>query len=113
MFTFEDAREGKAKALAAAERLKQVDPNATIRGLELKVPMPGHPISDEDELICQFETLQKLIAEHDAIFLLTDSRESRWIPSVIATSMNKVFNQFFKSRLNTSFLDYSHCSTWI
>ena len=91
LFTFEDAQRGKAKALAAAEQLKAIDPNANVRGVELKVPMPGHPITDEHELSEQFETLQQLIADHDAIFLLTDSRESRWLPSVIGCSMNKVF----------------------
>lgn len=90
LFTFEDARDGKLKAHAAADRLKQVDPNAIVRGVELKVPMPGHPVTDEDELTSQHNLLSKLISEHDVIFLLTDSRESRWLPAVIACSLGKV-----------------------
>jgi ubiquitin-like modifier-activating enzyme ATG7 len=34
--------------------------------------------------------LHDLIRQHDAIFLLTDSRESRWLPTVIASLEQKV-----------------------
>ena len=34
--------------------------------------------------------LQDLIRQHDVIFLLTDSRESRWLPTVIASVEQKV-----------------------
>ena len=36
------------------------------------------------------EKLDSLISEHDAVFLLLDTRESRWLPSVIAASKQKV-----------------------
>jgi ubiquitin-like modifier-activating enzyme ATG7 len=34
--------------------------------------------------------LHDLIRQHDVIFLLTDSRESRWLPTVIASVEKKV-----------------------
>mmetsp|Transcript_117975 Transcript_117975/g.164303 ORF Transcript_117975/g.164303 Transcript_117975/m.164303 type:complete len:91 (+) Transcript_117975:1392-1664(+) len=34
--------------------------------------------------------LEDLIKEHDVIFLLLDSREARWLPTVMAQAHNKV-----------------------
>lgn len=39
--------------------------------------------------------LHELIRQHDVIFLLTDSRESRWLPTVIASVEQKVCSFFF------------------
>lgn len=35
-------------------------------------------------------TLESLIEEHDAVFLLTDTRESRWLPTVMCAARDKV-----------------------
>ena len=35
--------------------------------------------------------LHDLIRQHDVVFLLTDSRESRWLPTVIAAVEQKVY----------------------
>lgn len=66
--------------------------NAT--GYALSIPMPGHPIPNNPTSIAQtkaeVERLEKLVDEHDSIFLLTDSRESRWLPTVLGSSKGKV-----------------------
>jgi ubiquitin-like modifier-activating enzyme ATG7 len=36
------------------------------------------------------EQLQQLVADHDVVFLLTDTRESRWLPSMLAAAAGKL-----------------------
>jgi ubiquitin-like modifier-activating enzyme ATG7 len=58
--------------------------------------MPGHPIPHESEEQTKkdVETLERLFDEHDVVFLLMDSRESRWLPTVLGTAKGKVYVQF-------------------
>jgi ubiquitin-like modifier-activating enzyme ATG7 len=57
--------------------------------------MPGHPIPPNPTSLAQaqadVEKLENLIEEHDAVFLLMDSRESRWLPTVISAAKGKVY----------------------
>ena len=54
--------------------------------------MPGHPISPTilERTKEDVKVLEHLIEEHDVIYLLMDSRESRWLPTVIGASKEKV-----------------------
>jgi len=63
-------------------------------GVELSIPMPGHSLveAQHEQVKKDVEQLQKLVEKHDAVFLLTDSRESRWLPTVLCKSQNKVEN---------------------
>jgi ubiquitin-like modifier-activating enzyme ATG7 len=109
LFEFEDCLDGgKPKAACAAERLKKIFPgvvraplvsrdarsltrqNAT--GYQLSVPMPGHPIPPASVAQAQkdVEQLEVLFDTHDAVFLLMDSRESRWLPTVLGAAKGKV-----------------------
>ena len=58
----------------------------------MSIPMPGHPIppASVEQARRDVEVLEKLIEEHDAVFLLMDSRESRWLPTVIGAAKGKV-----------------------
>lgn len=54
--------------------------------------MPGHPVPKGTEVSVKkdVEALEQLFDEHDAIFLLMDSRESRWLPTVLGAAKGKV-----------------------
>ncbi len=69
-------------------------PGVTSRGIQLRIPMPGHAIGSNpeaiEEVLKDCNELEELIKEHDAIFLLTDSRESRWLPTVMSVVHDKI-----------------------
>jgi ubiquitin-like modifier-activating enzyme ATG7 len=60
----------------------------------MSIPMPGHSVGSDPEahkrLQQQTEELEELVKEHDVIFLLLDSREARWLPTVQAITHNKL-----------------------
>ncbi|XP_065059146.1 ubiquitin-like modifier-activating enzyme ATG7 isoform X2 [Rhopilema esculentum] len=95
LFEFEDCKNGgKKKAKAAAESLKRIFPGIDTRGIELTIPMPGHSVgSSEDEINRirkDVEALETLFDEHDVIFLLMDTRESRWLPTLLGAAKRKI-----------------------
>ena len=91
LFNFEDCLNGGVqKAHRASEALTQIYPGVETAGHAISVPMAGHPIVDEAATRAEFDTLKKLIDEHDAIFLLMDTRESRWLPTVMGKAAGKI-----------------------
>ncbi|KAH9900131.1 E1-like protein-activating [Xylariomycetidae sp. FL2044] len=89
LFTYEDCLNGGApKATRAAEVLKLIYPGVQSHGEVLSVPMLGHSITSKTQE--EFEKLKTLIDEHDAVFLLMDSRESRWLPTVMGKAAGKI-----------------------
>ncbi|MGH0182707.1 UNVERIFIED_CONTAM: hypothetical protein FKN15_010558 [Acipenser sinensis] len=95
LYEFEDCLSGgKSKALAAVERLNKIFPGVNAQGFNMSIPMPGHPVNFSEvtmEQACKdVEQLEKLISSHDVVFLLMDTRESRWLPTVIAASQQKL-----------------------
>lgn len=95
LYEFEDCLGGgKSKAMAAVDRLTKIFPGVNAEGYNMSIPMPGHPVNFSEATLSQaqrdVEQLEKLISEHDVIFLLMDTRESRWLPTVIAASKRKL-----------------------
>jgi ubiquitin-like modifier-activating enzyme ATG7 len=91
LYNFKDCQNGGAKkAERAAEVLKEIYPGANARGFTMSVPMAGHPIMDEEKTRKDFVKLKELIAEHDAVFLLMDTRESRWLPTLMGKAAGKI-----------------------
>ncbi|KAG8128229.1 putative Ubiquitin-like modifier-activating enzyme ATG7 protein, partial [Naja naja] len=95
LYEFEDCLGGgKSKAIAAAERLQKIFPGVRAEGFNMSIPMPGHPVDFSETTLQQAQKdvaqLEKLIDGHDVIFLLMDTRESRWLPAVISASKRKL-----------------------
>jgi len=97
LFGIDDCMDGgKYKAVAAAESLVTVaGPDVKSEGVVLSIPMPGHSFGGGKDGIAEaagvkkdVERLHALVEEHDAVFLLTDTRESRWLPTVMALATN-------------------------
>ena len=86
LFTLDDCHgSGRPKAEAAATALESIAADVESKGIHLSIPMPGH-VEDADSIRTAVETLDPLVAAADAVFLLTDTRESRWLPTVMAAA---------------------------
>jgi hypothetical protein len=130
LFEFEDCVDGgKPKAECAAARMRKIFPgivcyflpsflhlngfqNAT--GHTLSIPMPGHPVPPVSVAQAKEDVrkLEELIDAHDAVFLLMDSRESRWLPTVICAAKGKVYPRISLSVLSASLSIFCRsCST--
>ena len=70
--------------------------NAT--GVSLSIPMPGHPVPPQnvEQTKKDVARLEELVDAHDAVFLLMDSRESRWLPTVLGAAKGKVYSPLAK-----------------
>ena len=93
LYDFEDTvKGGKPKAQTAAERLTKIYPEIVSKGYNIQIPMPGHYVTKEEHIKETFETLdliESLVKEHDVLYLLLDSREARWLPTVLANKYDK------------------------
>lgn len=63
------------------------------QSIVMAIPMPGHPVTSQEEnsVLEDCKNLHNLIDSHDAVFLLTDTRESRWLPTLLCANTNKVY----------------------
>lgn len=93
LFGFKDCLDGGVrKAVRAAEALREIYPGVESEGLVLSVPMAGHPVpaGTEEHVRREFEELKALVEAHDAVFLLLDTREARWLPTVMGKAAGKI-----------------------
>lgn len=92
LFTYNDAEKKREKAKAAAFRVKEIHPGMTVNGHKIHIPMPGYTIGEsmKDQTTKALKQIEELVQSHDVIYLLTDSRESRWLPTMLAAAHNKV-----------------------
>ncbi|KAK2642409.1 hypothetical protein Ddye_024172 [Dipteronia dyeriana] len=93
LYTLDDCLNGgDFKATAAVKSLKRIFPAVEAEAVVMAIPMPGHPVpsQEEDSVLDDCRHLHDLIHSHDAIFLLTDTRESRWLPTLLCANTNKI-----------------------
>ncbi|KAL0033968.1 hypothetical protein WJX79_000179 [Trebouxia sp. C0005] len=93
LYEFEDCLHGgRPKAEAAADKLRQIYPGAVSQGISLTIPMPGHPVaaSQVDKVQADTERLAALIEQSDVVYELMDTRESRWLPTLLAAAAGKL-----------------------
>ncbi|EES03274.2 hypothetical protein BDA96_03G237900 [Sorghum bicolor] len=90
LYTSDDR--GAPKATAILRHLVERCPSVDAQGIRMEIPMPGHPVSPGEAagVLQDCERLKELVASHDAVFLLTDTRESRWLPTLLCTNENKI-----------------------
>ncbi|KAL7211643.1 hypothetical protein ACSBR2_014489 [Camellia fascicularis] len=83
---------GEFKATAAVRSLEKIFPAVEAEGVVMAISMPGHPVPSHEENIVleDCKHLHNLIDCHDAVFLLTDTRESRWLPTLLCANANKI-----------------------
>lgn len=94
LYNFEDSKDQTIfKADKAAIKLKEILPSINSKGHPISIPLPSRTLVDknsEEKYFEKVEYIDNLIKESDIIFLLTDSRESRWLPTLLAKVYNKI-----------------------
>lgn len=94
LFTLEDCHfnngAGRPKAEAAAEALKTIAADVQAKGIHLSIPMPGHASETKETIEHSVNTLDELVRQCDVVYLLTDTRESRWLPTLMAAAHDKI-----------------------
>ncbi|SOV15734.1 autophagy-related protein 7, putative [Plasmodium sp. gorilla clade G2] len=87
LYTLEDAEKygkiGEYKCVAAKKNLLKICPDLNIRTKVMDIPMPGHLNYLNENLEDTINELDDLIHNHDVVFLLTDSKESRYFPCLM------------------------------
>ncbi|OXU18166.1 hypothetical protein TSAR_010328 [Trichomalopsis sarcophagae] len=92
LYTHEDAVNRRPKAEAAKNALLKIHPNLNAQGVVLQIPMPGHVVGQSmlESTKQALAKLEDLYSRHDVVFLLLDSREARWLPTVMCAAYGKM-----------------------
>ena len=87
-YTYEGAKTWtKEKTGAAVERLREIDPNIVAAGYDLHHPI-GETVRARTEQ--DLDKFVEVVQSHDVVFMLTDSKESRWLSTLLGTFCGKI-----------------------
>ncbi|KAK1118244.1 hypothetical protein K0M31_015288 [Melipona bicolor] len=92
LYSHQDAVKHKYKAYAAKDAVLNIRPSINAEGVVLHIPMPGHVVGESmlESTKKSLEKLEELVENSDVVFLLLDSREARWLPTVLCAAKNKI-----------------------
>ncbi|XP_076300263.1 autophagy-related 7 isoform X2 [Lasioglossum baleicum] len=92
LYSHQDAVERKFKAHAAKDALLKIRPSMNVEGVVLHIPMPGHVVGESMMETTQeaLAKLEELVNSSDVVFFLLDSREARWLPTVLCAATHKI-----------------------
>jgi len=80
---------GVPRAIAIVPHLKERCPAVEVEGIQMEIPVPGNPVSPS-KIASVLDRLKKLVASNEVVFLLTDTWESRWLPTLLCANGNKI-----------------------
>ncbi|CAD1478575.1 unnamed protein product, partial [Heterotrigona itama] len=92
LYSHQDAVKHKHKAYAAKDAVLNIRPSINAEGVVLHIPMPGHVVGESmlESTKKSLEKLEELVENSDVVFLLLDSREARWLPTLLCAAKNKI-----------------------
>ena len=89
---FDSEDKGITKVEAAKINLLKIAPHTIIETIFIKVPMPGHFVTESaiESTFADLLKVEELIKNHDILLNCFDSREARYFPSLIGALYNKL-----------------------
>lgn len=93
LFTLEDAEKKKNKAKAAVERLRYICPDIHAEGIDFEIPILGDSTLTPEQFLDSVNEIKSNIIDSDVVMLLTDNKESRWLPTVLVALVNRYYNR--------------------
>ncbi|XP_075650263.1 ubiquitin-like modifier-activating enzyme atg7 [Castanea sativa] len=92
LYTLDDCLNGGEYKATRSQKSRLDISTVDAEGVVMAIPMPGHPVpsQEEDNVLEDCRRPHDLVDSHDAVFLLTDTRESRWLPTLLCANTNKI-----------------------
>ena len=85
-------RRRRAQGGGRLAALRKILPSVVASAHRIGIPMPGHAVGAGETAAVEAdcERLRRLVEEHDVVFLLTDTRESRWLDASARAEAGKI-----------------------